>query len=39
LKSAADYGADPLAAISLEQAREAAGIARQFIDAIAESIG
>jgi uncharacterized protein (UPF0332 family) len=39
LKSAADYGADPLAMISLEQAREAAGVARQFIGAIAELIG
>jgi uncharacterized protein (UPF0332 family) len=38
LKSAADYGVDPLATISLEQAGEAAGIARQFIGAIAELI-
>ena len=38
LKSAADYGVDPVATISLEQAREAAGIARQFIGAIEELI-
>jgi uncharacterized protein (UPF0332 family) len=34
LKSAADYGVDPLAAISLAQAREAAEMARQFVDVI-----
>jgi uncharacterized protein (UPF0332 family) len=39
LKSAADYGADPLAMISLEQAKEAVGIARQFVDSIAELLG
>jgi len=39
LKSAADYGVDPLAAISLEQAKEAAAVARQFIGAITELIG
>lgn len=38
LKSAADYGVDPTAAITLAQAREAAGVARQFILAIAELI-
>lgn len=39
LKSAADYGVDPLAAISLEQAIEATEIARQFIDCIAVLLG
>jgi uncharacterized protein (UPF0332 family) len=39
LKSAADYGVDPLAAISVEQASEASNVARQFIDTIAELIG
>jgi uncharacterized protein (UPF0332 family) len=39
LKSAADYGVDPLAAISVEQASEASSVARQFIDTIAELIG
>ncbi len=38
LKSAADYGMDPLTAISLEQAREATAIARQFVDTIASLI-
>jgi uncharacterized protein (UPF0332 family) len=39
LKSAADYGVDPLTAISTEQASEASSIASQFIDTIAEPIG
>ncbi|HEY1931435.1 MAG TPA: HEPN domain-containing protein [Acetobacteraceae bacterium] len=39
LKSAADYGADPLRMISIEQAKEAADIARQFVDSIAELLG
>jgi uncharacterized protein (UPF0332 family) len=39
LKSAADYGVDPLATISLEQAKEAAEVARQFIDSIAALLG
>ena len=38
LKSAADYGVDPLAAISLDQAREATDMARQIVDAIGELI-
>jgi uncharacterized protein (UPF0332 family) len=38
LKSAADYGVDPLAAISLDQAREATEMARQIVGAIEELI-
>jgi len=36
LKSAADYGEDPLATISLAQAQEVVGIAREFVQAIKE---
>jgi uncharacterized protein (UPF0332 family) len=38
LKSAADYGVDPLTMISLDQAKEVTAIARQFIEDIAEII-
>jgi hypothetical protein len=38
LKSAADYGVDPMASISLEQAREAAEMARQFVGAIEDLV-
>ena len=37
LKSAADYGVGPLAMISLDQAQEAAEVARRFIGAIEKS--
>jgi hypothetical protein len=38
LKSAADYGVDPLGTISLDQAQEAAEMARQFVGAIEDLI-
>jgi uncharacterized protein (UPF0332 family) len=38
LKSAADYGVDPLATISLPQAQEATETARQFVDVIDDLI-
>ena len=39
LKSAADYGVDPATAISMDQAREAAETARQFVESIGELLG